>query len=170
MPRGRKKKGLACKPASVEYGYLTEARGYPRTHARYPGFMAGRAAPLGINANQPLFALAPGRQSPCRACYQPRGGLLPHRFTLTSNSNAGGLFSVACLWGLPRWVLPTSLPCGGRTFLRDKSPQPYNQPLHRLYPVAAAFHQQLQKKLPHSPEGGKRKNALYSWKDAPLNV
>jgi hypothetical protein len=30
----------------------------------------------------------------------------------------GGLFSVACPWGCPRWALPTSLPCGGRTFLR----------------------------------------------------
>ena len=30
---------------------------------------------------------------PCRACYQPRGALLPHHFTLTSN--AGGLFSAA---------------------------------------------------------------------------
>jgi len=31
---------------------------------------------------------------PCHHCYQWRGGLLPHRFTLTHLA-AGGLFSVA---------------------------------------------------------------------------
>src|SRR5712691_10212636 len=31
---------------------------------------------------------------PCHACYQARGGLLPHRFTLTLGLK-GGLFSVA---------------------------------------------------------------------------
>jgi hypothetical protein len=34
------------------------------------------------------------RGLPCRACYQARGGLLPHRFTLTLGYK-GGLFSVA---------------------------------------------------------------------------
>ncbi len=37
---------------------------------------------------------------PCRPCYQRRGGLLPHRFTLTC-PKAGGLFSVALSLGLP---------------------------------------------------------------------
>ena len=35
---------------------------------------------------------------PCRDCYQPRGGLLPRRFTLTAQrfrAEFGGLFSVA---------------------------------------------------------------------------
>ena len=37
---------------------------------------------------------------PCRSCYQSRGGLLPHRFTLTLACK-GGLFSVALSLGLP---------------------------------------------------------------------
>jgi hypothetical protein len=39
---------------------------------------------------------------PCRGCCQPRGGLLPHRFTLTPDQVRGGLFSVALSVGLPR--------------------------------------------------------------------
>jgi len=43
---------------------------------------------------------------PCRRCYQPRGGLLPHRFTLAQktrrNGHSGGLFSVALSLGFPR--------------------------------------------------------------------
>ena len=37
---------------------------------------------------------------PCRSCCQSRGGLLPHRFTLT-HPEMGGLFSVALSLGLP---------------------------------------------------------------------
>jgi hypothetical protein len=43
---------------------------------------------------------------PCRRCYQQRGGLLLHRFTLTlrlrKHRREGGLFSVALSVGLPR--------------------------------------------------------------------
>src|SRR5579884_239421 len=38
---------------------------------------------------------------PCRVCYQTRGGLLPHRFTLTLRTK-GGLFSVALSVALRR--------------------------------------------------------------------
>ena len=38
---------------------------------------------------------------PCRPCCQVRGGLLPHRFTLT-RADAGGFISVALSLGLPR--------------------------------------------------------------------
>src|SRR5699024_3709765 len=42
---------------------------------------------------------------PCRSGYPSRGGLLPHRFTLTCGDPiarvAGGLFSVALSLGLP---------------------------------------------------------------------
>ena len=37
----------------------------------------------------------------CRVCYQPRGALLPHLFTLTC-PKAGGMFSVPLSVGLPR--------------------------------------------------------------------
>ena len=53
---------------------------------------------------------------PCRACYQTRGGLLPHLFTLTL-----GYRAVCSLWPYPSpcgaQALPGSLPCGARTFL-----------------------------------------------------
>src|SRR5437773_12323275 len=54
---------------------------------------------------------------PCHACCQARGGLLPHRFTLTL-----GLKRAVCsLWPFPSprgaQELPGSLPCGARTFL-----------------------------------------------------
>ena len=53
---------------------------------------------------------------PCHACCQARGGLLPHRFTLTPASGA-----VCFLWPCPSpcgaQALPGSLPCGARTFL-----------------------------------------------------
>ncbi len=38
---------------------------------------------------------------PCRACYHPRGALLPHRFTLAVRHAGGGLLSVALSLGLP---------------------------------------------------------------------
>jgi len=57
---------------------------------------------------------------PCRACCQARGGLLPHRFTLTL-----GYRAVCSLWPCPSpcgaQALPGSLPCGARTFLDTPS-------------------------------------------------
>jgi hypothetical protein len=54
---------------------------------------------------------------PCHACCQTRGGLLPHRFTLTPKQ----LGAVCFLWPFPSpcgaQALPGSLPCGARTFL-----------------------------------------------------
>ncbi|EAQ31627.1 hypothetical protein OS145_05270 [Idiomarina baltica OS145] len=41
-----------------------------------PGFNAGRA-------NEPLFDLAPSGVYRATCCYQTRGALLPHPFTLT---------------------------------------------------------------------------------------
>src|SRR5437867_12600195 len=71
---------------------------------------------------------APGRVSlliwpcsdrglPCRACCQTRGGLLPHRFTLTLWDTR----PVCSLWPCPSphgaQALPGGLTCGARTFL-----------------------------------------------------
>jgi hypothetical protein len=59
---------------------------------------------------------------PCRCCYQQRGGLLPHRFTLTlppvfETVAPGGLFSVALSVALRRPGVTWQLPYGARTFL-----------------------------------------------------
>ena len=56
-------------------------------------------------ALKPKFRATPIRSCsrwglPCQFCYQNRGGLLPHLFTLTAAS-CGGLFSVALSLGSP---------------------------------------------------------------------
>src|SRR6185312_12633244 len=46
------------------------------------------------------------------------GGLLHHRFTLTGSLAAPAVcFLWHCPAGHPGWALPTTLPCGARTFL-----------------------------------------------------
>lgn len=66
-----------------------------------PGFSAGRT-------NEPLFGLAPGGVYRAASCYQSRGALLPHPFTLTCARKRaiGGLLSVALVVSfLPRRYL-----------------------------------------------------------------
>src|SRR5688572_32900816 len=64
----------------------------------------------------------------CRVCCQPRGGLLPHLFTLPPSTHHRRLaasmvrsgevcFLCHCPSGRPARVLPGALPCGVRTFL-----------------------------------------------------
>jgi len=58
---------------------------------------------------------------PCPLAYARGGGLLPHRFTLTSPWPSGLLEAVCFLWPYPSpygaQALPGSLPDGARTFL-----------------------------------------------------
>ena len=73
-------------------------------------------APTANDGSTPLFGLAPGGVYRAAACYQPRGALLPHLFTLTPHRGA-----VYFLWHFP-WAhapqaLPGTLPAGARTFL-----------------------------------------------------
>ena len=66
----------------------------------------------GIGRTRPAPREAPirhcsGRGLPCHSCCQDRGGLLPHRFTITApvsdrGRRRGCLFSVALSLGLPR--------------------------------------------------------------------
>lgn len=85
---------------------------YPRTRAGRPQSCA-RPGPEGSG----LLDLAPG--GVCRAgrVTPVAGGLLHRRFTLTSRCRE----AVCSLWHFPAsylgWVLPTTLPCGARTFL-----------------------------------------------------
>jgi hypothetical protein len=72
--------------------------------------------PCGPHERSPIWSCS-GWGLPCRACYQPRGALLPHHFTLTG----AGAQAVYFLWHFP-WAralqaLPGTLPCGARTFL-----------------------------------------------------
>jgi hypothetical protein len=76
---------------------------------------SARAAP------SPLLGLAPGGVYHAAPCYQQRGGLLHHPFTLACAAVARGPSAVCFLWHFPapRGVraLPGTLPCGARTFL-----------------------------------------------------
>ena len=72
----------------------------PAVSSNLPGSPLGTGGGAGIAAHlaaaalhlTPLFGLAPGGVYRAADCYQPRGALLPHLFTLTI---AGGIFSVA---------------------------------------------------------------------------
>jgi len=99
------------------------------SRAAYPGVVTDRVNPPQARdcspaPDAPLFGLAPGGVCRARPVTRPAGELLPRRFTLTTQvAPRGGLFSVAL--SLPgtteRWALPTTAPCGVRTFLRRKT-------------------------------------------------
>src|SRR5918997_5949251 len=76
---------------------------------------------IGVGHTSPPIWPCSGWGLPCHRCYQRRGGLLPHRFTLTLCSGEPELGAVSFLWPFPSsydaQVLPGSLPCGARTFL-----------------------------------------------------
>ncbi len=100
--------------------------GYPAPQATYPGVGTGRADPRGASLvsetpTAPLFGLAPGGVCRARPVTRPAGELLPHRFTLTARAKQEARTAVCFLWHYPypceRWALPTTLPCGVRTFL-----------------------------------------------------
>ena len=83
-------------------------------------YQAGRSFAqilLGSKTQLHPLDLAPGGVYLATAVTCGTGGLLHHRFTLTKVS-LGGLFSVALSRGMHSgWALPTTLPCGVRTFL-----------------------------------------------------
>ena len=57
------------------------------------------------------------RGLPCHACYQARGGLLPHLFTLTLWIQGRSVLCGPVPSPLGAQALPGGLPCGARTFL-----------------------------------------------------
>jgi hypothetical protein len=97
-------------------------------HARWPdGHLSGMAVASHL-VRPTRSSNDPGRVSlpiwpcsdwglPCHGRYRPRGGLLPHHFTLTRCR------AVYFLWPCPSpfgaQALPGSLPCGARTFLDE---------------------------------------------------
>jgi len=103
---------------------------YPRL-APHP-----RGIGIGVGHTSPPIWPCSDWGLPCRRCYQRRGGLLPHRFTLTlRHPLARGGRAVCSLLPCPSpfgaQALPGSLPCGARTFLetalrppRDHHAQP----------------------------------------------
>ena len=87
---------------------------YVAARLQRPTRELGRAA-----LERSLSGLAPGGVYRAAPVTRHAGGLLHHRFTLTSRAEARK--AVCSLWhfpaGHPGWVLPTTLLCGARTFL-----------------------------------------------------
>ena len=88
----------------------------PAASSNLPGSPLGTGGARGPGKAAPLFGLAPGGVYRAADCYQPRGALLPHLFTLTDRRPA-----VYFLWHFP-WArapqaLPGALSEGARTFL-----------------------------------------------------
>jgi len=84
-----------------------------------------------------LSGLAPGGVYRAARVTPGAGALLPHRCTLACAHRSPGAPSAVCsLWhcpaGRPDWVLPSTVPCGVRTFLGRVEPvrgRPATSPL-----------------------------------------
>ncbi len=76
-----------------------------------------------------LSGLAPGEVYLAKALTRPAGGLLHHRFSLTTCVAVYSLLHF--LAGFPGWVLPTTLLYGARTFLVAYAPRSPGRPIQR---------------------------------------
>ena len=95
-------------------GHFSRAPVARRLKRPYPRARAGHPMAL-------LFGLAPGGVCRADAVTRAAGELLPHRFTLTALPGRTAVcFLWHCPWGCPPWELPSTLPCGARTFLSPR--------------------------------------------------
>ena len=128
----------ACRPGSVHP--LTRADGHPSGTAVADSLVrstrehrAGRPQPL-AQAPRPKpqgpSDLAPGGVYRAAAVTCGAGGLLHHRFTLTPADAGAVCFLWHCPAGHPGSALPTTLPCGARTFLTGLAPGATARPTH----------------------------------------
>ena len=110
----------ADKPSSVPWrtrvAVIYLGRRLPAASSSLPGG-PGRRATSRRFAPSPLFGLAPGGVCPADPITGAAGGLLHHRFTLTGLSQQSA-FCCTIPSGHPAWVLPSTVLCGARTFLR----------------------------------------------------
>ena len=114
VPRMAENARTACKPDSVR-----RAEALLDDHSSRPAVTGGIKLPTRTSRAEASLRRYPGPGSgispreapiwhcsrwglPCRSRCRDRGGLLPHRFTLTPEQVRGGLFSVALSLGLPR--------------------------------------------------------------------
>ncbi len=122
LVRWGKADGLACRPGSVPPALCRAAGGdHPSTNTVAGALKRSTRALRRAALKRALFDLAPSGVCLADPVARNAGGLLHHRFTLTAP--AGADVAVCFLWhfpaGHPGWVLPTTLPCGARTFLGD---------------------------------------------------
>jgi hypothetical protein len=91
---------------------------------------AGRPRSLAQGAAGSPLDLAPGGVYRAAAVTCGAGGLLHHRFTLTPADAGAVCFLWHCPAGHPGSALPTTLPCGARTFLTGLAPGATARPTH----------------------------------------
>ncbi|GIW79989.1 MAG: hypothetical protein KatS3mg105_1796 [Gemmatales bacterium] len=113
----RKEKEPASRPVSRVLYRIKRRRsflysaGCPTDEAAYPEVITDRTQSCSLIWPCSRWGL------PCQPGHPDRGALLPHLFTLTPEIAE----AVCFLWHFPcprgRWVLPTTVSCGARTFL-----------------------------------------------------
>jgi hypothetical protein len=125
----------ACRPGSVRP--LARGGGHPSGTAVAGSLVrstreprAGRPRTLAQGTVVPLLDLAPGGVYQAAAVTCGAGGLLHHRFTLTPARAGAVCFLWHCPAGHPGSALPTTLPCGARTFLAGLAPGATARPTH----------------------------------------
>jgi hypothetical protein len=126
----------ACRPGSV----LPLARGgdHPSRTAVADSLVrstrehrAGRPRSLAQGTAGSPLDLAPGGVYRAAAVTCRAGGLLHRRFTLTPRTRRGAVcFLWHCPAGHPGSALPTTVPCGARTFLTGLAPGATARPTH----------------------------------------
>jgi hypothetical protein len=125
----------ACRPGSVRP--LARGGGHPSGTAVADSLVrstrehrAGRPRSLAQGATGSPLDLAPGGVYRAAAVACGAGGLLHHRFTLTPADAGAVCFLWHCPAGHPGSALPTTLPCGARTFLTGLAPGATARPTH----------------------------------------
>ena len=107
-PGGRhwsSRKPSSVSPSRGRWSSVWDGRRRP-PRAAYPR-LSPREREIGVGRTSPPIWPCSDWGLPCHRCYQRRGGLLPHRFTLTlrhplTRASRGGLFSVALSVALRR--------------------------------------------------------------------
>jgi hypothetical protein len=126
----------ACRPGSVRP--LARGGGHPSRTAVADSLVrstrehrAGRPLSLAQGTAGSPLDLAPGGVYRAAAVTCGAGGLLHRRFTLTPRTRRGAVcFLWHCPAGHPGSALPTTLPCGARTFLTGPAPGATARPTH----------------------------------------
>jgi hypothetical protein len=126
----------ACRPGSVPP--LARGGGHPSRAAVADSLVrstrehrAGRPRSLAQGTTGSPLDLAPGGVYLAAAVTCGAGGLLHRRFTLTPRTRRGAVcFLWHCPAGHPGSALPTTLPCGARTFLTGPAPGAAARPTH----------------------------------------
>lgn len=117
-PTKPKKRGSRPVSRVLSRATIPLGRTSPHASSNLPGGGRGpRRAPCG--AYLPIWSCSRWGL-PCRDCYQPRGALLPHRFTLATpalRQRSAVCFLLHFPWACAPQALPGTLPCGARTFL-----------------------------------------------------